>query len=143
MNFYWDLGLWIHFFRLQAFLDFHDFNYRGFPFTAVYNSIICSSPLVLLSNLDLHSLCFRFFFFCVPTNSVNRGLSVKKEDQLSNFVLLKETTDMSCISLPLRRFQSFGNFSSNWWSLNGDFAKDLATMWRASGACNSKTDSSL
>ena len=31
-------------FQIQAFLDF-----RGFRFTAVYNSILFSSPLVLLS----------------------------------------------------------------------------------------------
>ena len=38
---------------LQAFLDF-----RGFPFTAVYNSILFSSPLVLQSNLDLRGFSF-------------------------------------------------------------------------------------
>ena len=43
---------------LQAFLDF-----RNFRFTAVYNSILFSSALVLLSNLDLRSFYFCEFFF--------------------------------------------------------------------------------
>ena len=47
----------------QAFLDFRAFDFRGFPFTAVYNSILFSSPLVLLSNLDLRGFCFRGFSF--------------------------------------------------------------------------------
>ena len=38
---------------VQAFLDF-----RNFWLTAVYNSIQFSSPLVLLSNLDLRGFCY-------------------------------------------------------------------------------------
>ena len=34
---------------VQAFLDFLGFDFRNFRFTAVYNSILFSSPLVLLS----------------------------------------------------------------------------------------------
>ena len=37
-----------------------------FRFTAVYNSIIFSSTLVLLSNLNLRSFCFRSFSFGSP-----------------------------------------------------------------------------
>ena len=48
-------------FFIQAFLDF-----RGFRFTAVYNSILISSPLVLLSNLDLCGLCCLGFSFGFP-----------------------------------------------------------------------------
>ena len=53
---------------IQAFLDFCGFDFRGFRFTAVYNSILFFSPLVLLSNLDLWSFCFCIFLcVCVPT----------------------------------------------------------------------------
>ena len=55
---------------VQAFLDFH-----GFRITAVYNSILISSPLVLLSNLDLRGFCFRFFM-CPYINRVNPGMPV-------------------------------------------------------------------
>ena len=48
---------------LQAFLDFRGFDFRNFGFTAVYNSIIFPSPLVLLGNLDLRGFCFRGFIF--------------------------------------------------------------------------------
>ena len=46
---------------IQAFLDFRGFVFHNFQFTAVYNSILFSSPLVLLSNLDLHGFCFSGF----------------------------------------------------------------------------------
>ena len=32
-------------FMVQAFLDFRDFDFRNFRFSAVYNSILFSSPL--------------------------------------------------------------------------------------------------
>ena len=41
-----------------TFLDFRGFDFRNFWFTAVYNSILFSSSLVLLSNLDLRGFCF-------------------------------------------------------------------------------------
>ena len=44
---------------VQAFLNFRSFDFRDFLFTAVYN-------LVLLSNLDLRSFCFRAFFYVSP-----------------------------------------------------------------------------
>ena len=46
---------------VQAFLDFCGFDSCDFCFNTVYNSILFSSPLVLLSNLNLRSLCFRIF----------------------------------------------------------------------------------
>ena len=46
---------------VQAFLDFRDFRSN-----AVYNSILFSSPLILLSNLDLRGFASAGFF-CVPT----------------------------------------------------------------------------
>ena len=49
---------------VQAFLNFRGFNFRDFRFTAVYNFILFSSPLVLLSNLDLR--VFRHIFFTCP-----------------------------------------------------------------------------
>ena len=52
--------------ELQAFLDFCGFHFRSFWFTVVYNSILFSSPLVLLSNLYLRGFSFRVFF-CVST----------------------------------------------------------------------------
>ena len=52
--------------KVQAFLHFHGFDFRGFRFTAVYNSLPISSHLVLLSNLNLRSFCFRSFSFGSP-----------------------------------------------------------------------------
>ena len=52
----------LHVGPIQAFLDFRGFDFRDFRFTAVYNSILFSSPLVLLSNLDLRGFCFGGFF---------------------------------------------------------------------------------
>ena len=49
-----------------SFLTFRSFEFRNFWFTMVYNSILFSSPLVLLSNLNLPGFCFRVFL-CVPT----------------------------------------------------------------------------
>ena len=51
---------------LQAFLDFRSFDFRDFWFNAVYNSILFSSPLVLLSNLDLRGFPFPRFFYVSP-----------------------------------------------------------------------------
>ena len=62
--------------QLQAFLDFRSFDFRNFRFNEVYNSIIFSSPLVLLSNLDLRGYRFPCFFMCPHINSVNRGMPV-------------------------------------------------------------------
>ena len=59
---------------IQAFLNFRGFDFLDFRFNAVYNSILFSSPLVLLSNLNLR-FCFRFFL-CPHINSVNRGMPV-------------------------------------------------------------------
>ena len=68
-------------------------------------------------------------------NQIQKGNSCmkhvdKKENQLSNFVLLEETMDVSRIQLAVRRFQSFGNFSSKQRSLSGDFIKGLASLCR-------------
>ena len=59
-----------------AFLDFRGFNFRNFWFTAVYNSILFSSPLVLLSNLDLRVSASAVFHLGPHINSVNRGMPV-------------------------------------------------------------------
>ena len=59
---FWSFGL----FWVQAFLNFRGFDFRNFRFTAVYNSILFSSPLVLLSNLDLRGFCFPLFFYVSP-----------------------------------------------------------------------------
>ena len=40
---------------MQAFLDFRNFDFRNFRISAVYNSILFFSTLVLLSNLDLRT----------------------------------------------------------------------------------------
>ena len=55
------------YFVIQAFLDFRGFDFCNFQFNAVYDSILFSSPLVLLSNLNLCDICFQRFFLCVPT----------------------------------------------------------------------------
>ena len=62
--------------RVQAFLDFRRFDFRDFWFTAAYNYILVSSPLVLLSSLDLRGFCFSGFFWCPQINRVNRGMTV-------------------------------------------------------------------
>ena len=57
---------------VQVFLYFCSFDICDFGFNAVYNSILFSSPLVLLRNLDLCGFCFPQFFLCVShINSVN------------------------------------------------------------------------
>ena len=61
---------------LQVFLDFRSFDICNFQFTAVYNSIIFSSSLVLLSNFDLRGFYFRIFCMCPDINSVNQGMPV-------------------------------------------------------------------
>ena len=48
---------------IQAFLNSCGFDFRNFRFTAVYNSILFSSSLLLLLNLDLRGFCFCGFFF--------------------------------------------------------------------------------
>ena len=62
--------------KVQAFLDFHSFNFRNFWFNMVYNSILFSSLLLPLSNLDFQGFCFPGFFMCPYNNSVNRGMPV-------------------------------------------------------------------
>ena len=52
---------------LQAFLDFPGFNFRDFRFTAVYNSILFSSPLVLSNLMPQFTRFLLPRFFCVPT----------------------------------------------------------------------------
>ena len=52
--------------HLQAFLDFRGFEFRNFQFNSVYNSILLSSPLVLLSNLNSGGFCFLGFRFVSP-----------------------------------------------------------------------------
>ena len=61
---------------LPVTLDFRNFDFRDFRFTAVYNSILFSSLLVLLSNLDFRGLCLLGFILCPHINSVNRGMPV-------------------------------------------------------------------
>ena len=62
--------------HIQAFLDFHSFDFCNFRFTAVYNSILFSSPLVLLSNLDYVVFASAVFYLCPHINSVNWGMPV-------------------------------------------------------------------
>ena len=50
----------------QAFLNFLSFDFGDFQFNKVYNSILFSSPLLLLSNLNLPSFRFRGFYFVSP-----------------------------------------------------------------------------
>ena len=57
------------FFLIQAFLDFWGFVFCDFWFNTVHNSILFSSPLVLLSNLNLRGFCIPCFL-CVPTLTV-------------------------------------------------------------------------
>ena len=74
----WNNNFWLKFdsrkryiffsvqFHIQAFLNFRGFDFHDFRFTTVYNSILFSSPLVLLSNLDLHGFCFCAITFVSP-----------------------------------------------------------------------------
>ena len=61
---------------IKEFLDFRDYDIYNFQFTAVYNSILFSSTLVLLSNLDLRGFWFCVFCVCPHINSVNQGMPV-------------------------------------------------------------------
>ena len=63
---------------IQVFLDFRAFDFCNFRFNGVYNSILFFSPLVLLSNFDLHSFPFCIFLMCPHINSVNQGIPVNK-----------------------------------------------------------------
>ena len=49
-------------YAIEAFLDFGGFNFCNFRFNAVYNSILFSSLIVQLSNLDLPGFCFHVFY---------------------------------------------------------------------------------
>ena len=51
---------------IQAFLYNCGFDFCNFRFTVVYNSLLFSSSLVLLSNLHLRGFCFRGFSFVSP-----------------------------------------------------------------------------
>ena len=51
---------------IQAFLDFCGFDFRNFRFTLFYNSIIFSSPLVPLRNLDCRGFCICGLFSVSP-----------------------------------------------------------------------------
>ena len=51
---------------VHEFLDFLGFDFSDFPFNGVYNYILFSSPLVLLSNLDLCGFCFPRFCYVSP-----------------------------------------------------------------------------
>ena len=53
-------------FEIQAFIDFRSFEFRNFWFTVVYNSILFSFPLVLLSSLDLRGIHFPRFVYVSP-----------------------------------------------------------------------------
>ena len=83
----WKNGLWrvqkdylhlqispidLDFMSVQAvLLNFRCFDFCDFWFNAVYNAILYSFPLVLLSSLDLGSFCFLRFFMSPHINSVN------------------------------------------------------------------------
>ena len=63
---------------IQEFLDFRGFDFRDFLFNVVYDSILFSLPLVLLS-MELQFTQFLLcadFFMCPHINSVNRGMPV-------------------------------------------------------------------
>ena len=76
---------------VQAFLDFHGFDFCSFLFTAIYNSIVFSAPLVQLSNLDLHGFCSRSFLFCVPTAHIN-WVNQKMSEKTCNVLFFSDTT---------------------------------------------------
>jgi hypothetical protein len=63
--------------EIQAFLDFRGFDFHDFRFNAVYNSILFSSPLVLLLVTSIYAgFAFAVLFFCPQINSVNQGMPV-------------------------------------------------------------------
>ena len=66
---------------LQAFLNFRGFDFRDFLFSTVHNSILFSSPLVLVSNLDLCGFCSAAFILCPHINSVNPGMPVHRQSK--------------------------------------------------------------
>ena len=72
-------------------------------FNAVYNSILFSSPLVLLSNLDLRGFFFPSFL-CVPTEHKSRNACICKIGTLVNLLKLwheKCSESQSFLNCPL------------------------------------------
>ena len=61
---------------VQASFDFCGFDFFGIQFTATYDPILFSSPLVLQSNLNLRSFGFRAACVCPHINSINGGMPV-------------------------------------------------------------------
>ena len=59
--------------------DFLGFASPNFCCNVVYKSILFSSPLVLLSNLDLCGFCFRGFLFVSCTQLGNQMVPVKSQ----------------------------------------------------------------
>ena len=52
------------------------FDFCNFQFNEVYNLILFSYPLVLLSNLNLRGFRYLCFFMCPHIKSVNQGMPV-------------------------------------------------------------------
>ena len=70
---------------VQAFLNFHCFNFLDFQFSAVYDSILFFSPLVTLIYAVFASAVF---LLCPHINSVNRGMPVQIfQPQIMQFLL--------------------------------------------------------
>ena len=61
---------------VQTFLDFHSFDFCNFQFTAVHNSILFSSPLVLLKVISIYAVFASAFFLCPHINNINQGMPV-------------------------------------------------------------------
>ena len=54
--------------KVQGLHNFRSFNFSNFQINVVYNSNLFSSPLVVLSNLDLRGFLLSAFILCVPTS---------------------------------------------------------------------------
>ena len=67
----------------------------------IIDSILFSSSLVLLINLDLRGFCFRIFFMCPHINSVNRGMPVLLQSLTKDFDFFIKLNFLGKIHIPI------------------------------------------
>ena len=76
----------IHYLNLiKTYTDISRFPRFSFPGFLIYNSILFSSPLVLLSNLDLHGFSFRVFFLSPHYQCLSRNACISILCAKNNF----------------------------------------------------------
>ena len=107
---------------IQAFHDFHGFDFCNFQFNEVYNSILSSSPLVLQSNLGTCGFCSPWFFYVSPHEhhkSRNACMRQKQFSMTGFFIViclcfLIEMVFNVCIFVYMILFFLLLSFSQRW-----------------------------